>query len=372
MKNNKLYLIFSILIIIFIFGAAATCNQCGILSAPVIITTAETEITASGENNITETESDTTHAQEKTEQGTANEGGADKKPIVSIERIYGPAQEGDLCVQRYKANITGSPKPDIKWNHDDSKGAFGRDVAQVNLKSGEEFDLKATVTNTAGSDTEAIHVKYELPTQPSEPVQQISFTFDPKSGPEGTEVVLKLSEPIDSPVEVYYNGKKIHWLVFTKTASADGKTLKEIIPAGESSGYFELKYDGKSVKAAEQFMVTAPLQADLAITNISSYSSTAGDTILVEIKNIGTADLNNAGINVVCQTVGISIADNTSKLPVVSNETIYVTIKAGGEDYFFPYLILDFSLYVYPAVGCTITLDGDPTPNNNEFFISIP
>ena len=128
-------------------------------------------------------------------------------------------------------------------------------MAQVNLKSGEEFDLKVTVTNSAGSASATIHIKYDLPAQPTETTQTVSFTFDPKSGPAGTEVKLNLSASIDSPVETYYNGQKLSWYIFTKTASPDGKTLTETIPVGASSGYFELKYDGKSIKAAEQFTV---------------------------------------------------------------------------------------------------------------------
>jgi len=173
-------------------------------------------------------------------------------------------------------------------------------------------------------------------------------------------------------VETYYDGQKLSWYIFTKTASADGKTLKEIIPAGASSGYFELKYEGKSVKATEPFTVTAPPQADLVITNVRSYSSTAGDTIIVDIKNAGTADLNNAKIHVLCVGHAIMRTNLNNIVPISSDEWIYITLNAGGVSWFFPYLILDFNLYTYPDVVCTAVLDGDPTPDNNVFGISIP
>lgn len=72
-------------------------------------------------------------------------------PTVMLEKIFGPEQIGDLCVYRYKAIATGIPEPSIQFNRDDSKGAWGKDVAQVNLGVGETFTLKVVVTNTEGT-----------------------------------------------------------------------------------------------------------------------------------------------------------------------------------------------------------------------------
>ena len=115
---------------------------------------------------------------EEDKETTASEDGA-TKPTVDIDRIYGPVMEGDICVQRFKAKVTGSPKPTIKWNHDDSNGALGKDVAQVNLKAGEEFDLKVTANNSAGSATATRHVKYECTQTTTTTVPPtVSFTAD--------------------------------------------------------------------------------------------------------------------------------------------------------------------------------------------------
>jgi hypothetical protein len=72
-------------------------------------------------------------------------------PTVRLEKMFGPEQNGDLCVYRYKAVVTGIPEPSIQFNHDDSKGAWGKDVAQVNLGAGETFTLKVVVANTEGT-----------------------------------------------------------------------------------------------------------------------------------------------------------------------------------------------------------------------------
>jgi hypothetical protein len=107
-------------------------------------TTQETsgEETAVDETSTMETEITTESTQEE-EPSVA--------PTVRLEKIFGPEQIGDLCVYRYKAVVTGIPEPSIQFNHDDSKGAWGKDVAQVNLGAGETFTLKVVVANTEGT-----------------------------------------------------------------------------------------------------------------------------------------------------------------------------------------------------------------------------
>jgi len=76
-----------------------------------------------------------------------------------------------------------------------------------------------------------------------------NFSFNPKSGPTGTEVKLYLSEPKKN-LSVYYNNSPL-----AKVTSADGKTLTVHIPANENSGYFELFWDNNRLKAKEPFTV---------------------------------------------------------------------------------------------------------------------
>jgi hypothetical protein len=121
----------------------------------------ETSEEVTTEESTEETTEEAT-TEETTEQTTEEEHGGGTAPeVTEIDRIYGPVIEGGVCVQRFRAIVTGSPAPSISWNHDDSDHAFGNDVSQVNLDPGEDFDLQATATNSAGSDTETRHVTYE-------------------------------------------------------------------------------------------------------------------------------------------------------------------------------------------------------------------
>jgi hypothetical protein len=192
----------------------------------------------------------------------------------------------------------------------------------------------------------------------------INITLIPNSGPAGYEVTLYLSEPVSSSAIVYYNGKAL-----PKKPSADYKSLTVTIPVGAASGYFKIEYDGKIVQSAEQFTVTVPPQADLVITNIELAAMVSGG-ISVDIKNVGTADLNSADIHVICQAQGISRFDSNNTLPAGSDEWLKLTLKAGDTFPLIPSLIIVPNLYYYPFVICTIILAGDPTPN--VYSISIP
>jgi len=135
-----------------------------------------------GETTSEETTEETTQQEttEETTEETTGGGTTATAPTVDIDRIYGPVIEGGFCVQRFKAIVTGSPKPLINWNHDDSSHAFGNDVAQVNLNPGDDFDLQVTVTNSAGSDTATRHVTYECeePNHPPEITDVTAAGFD--------------------------------------------------------------------------------------------------------------------------------------------------------------------------------------------------
>lgn len=99
------------------------------------------------------------------------------------------------------------------------------------------------------------------PTPANTPLPSLSFTFNPTSGPPGSDVELYLSAPLS--VEVYFDGR-----VLPKRVLAGGSTLSVTIPGNASSGYFELRYSGRSVRAAQQFVVTTP-SATLTLSNNS-------------------------------------------------------------------------------------------------------
>jgi hypothetical protein len=96
---------------------------------------------------------------------------------------------------------------------------------------------------------------------------------------------------------------------------------------------------------------------------------TAGKTT-VYIENVGTADLNNAVIHVMCQALGVKRASPNNPMPAASDEWLNVTLSAGAATNFKPSMIINVSLYSYQFITCTILLEGDPTPN--MFTIAIP
>jgi len=74
-------------------------------------------------------------------------------PTLKIIVYEGPVivQDNELCYYRVKAIVTGNPAPFIKFSRDDSGGVWGKNIAQINLKNGESYDLVVTAVNSAGS-----------------------------------------------------------------------------------------------------------------------------------------------------------------------------------------------------------------------------
>ena len=84
-------------------------------------------------------------------------------PTIELEILGGPTYklDEDLCYYRIKATVTGDPFPAITWSKDDSGGAWGDDIAQVNLyDSSETYTLVGTATNLEGSDTDSILITW--------------------------------------------------------------------------------------------------------------------------------------------------------------------------------------------------------------------
>jgi lipoprotein-anchoring transpeptidase ErfK/SrfK len=82
---------------------------------------------------------------------------AEEKPEVAPELtlsvILGPeyAQDSQVCYYRVKAIVTGKPFPDITFSKDDSNGAWGVDVTQINLTEGQSYTLTCKAENPAGA-----------------------------------------------------------------------------------------------------------------------------------------------------------------------------------------------------------------------------
>lgn len=83
-------------------------------------------------------------------------------PEIKLKIYEGPyyAEGNKICYYRIKAKVSGEPEPEIIFSRDDSKGAWGKDICQVNLKEGESYILKATAKNSAGESSDSITLNW--------------------------------------------------------------------------------------------------------------------------------------------------------------------------------------------------------------------
>jgi len=58
-------------------------------------------------------------------------------PRVELKIYEGPTYVEDemICYYRIEAQVRGEPEPELEWSRDDSHGAWGQEIAQVNLES---------------------------------------------------------------------------------------------------------------------------------------------------------------------------------------------------------------------------------------------
>ena len=89
----------------------------------------------------------TTAAQSGSKQESAN-----TLPQLSLEVIEGPVilEDSSLCYYRIKATVKGSPRPKINFSKDDSGGAWGENIAQINLAPDETYELTVKASNSSG------------------------------------------------------------------------------------------------------------------------------------------------------------------------------------------------------------------------------
>ena len=77
---------------------------------------------------------------------------ANTLPALSLEIVEGPVvlEDNSLCYYRIKANVKGSPLPTILFSKDDSNGAWGSNIVQVNLVPDETYELTVKASNSSG------------------------------------------------------------------------------------------------------------------------------------------------------------------------------------------------------------------------------
>jgi hypothetical protein len=177
--KKKIYIILSALSIICLFSIAALCNQFSLpdQSTGTEEETASEETVADEIEEKAESDEDTgleddaedgqipgDNGEEEDAEDTSSDGDVKgEAPTIRLEISQGATYSSadDVCFWRVEAFVTGDPAPDISWSKDDSLGAFGDNIAQVNLSSGESYTLTATATNSAGSESAYITLNWE-------------------------------------------------------------------------------------------------------------------------------------------------------------------------------------------------------------------
>jgi len=129
-----------------------------------------------------------------------------KPPAVKLEIISGPepAQDNNIYFYRIKAVAEGQPFPQIQFNRDDSNGAWGKNIAQVNLLKGQSFTLVCSVSNTEGTAQSSIAVEWKEPGQDPEATKPSMKTEHSDPSNYYIDVNLSLQK-----VTVLYKGSQI-------------------------------------------------------------------------------------------------------------------------------------------------------------------
>ncbi|MBU0491012.1 MAG: DUF11 domain-containing protein [Chloroflexi bacterium] len=199
----------------------------------------------------------------------------------------------------------------------------------------------------------------------------LTFTFSPQSGPAGSDVKLYLSAPVQ-PVTVYYNGQAL-----PKKVLDGGKTLEVTIPGNAAgSGYFELQWNGQSVKASNPFTVTPPpaagLSADLAVTDIYPDNMPQGK-VWVRITNHGHGTVTNVGITLEYTALSTPRPGiYAPSQPVHAQRTIIINLSPGQTAAFDTGVTVDTDSFTYSVTASIQVPFQDPNPANNSYSEAIP
>ena len=167
----------------------------------------ESTIADNNENVTTQDNDDespsTTVAQSESKQETIN-----SIPVLSLEVIEGPVvlEDNSLCYYRIKAVAKGSPRPKIYFSKDDSGGAWGENIVQVNLIPDETYELTVKASNSAGQANISAILSW----------QEINIKIGQ------TNIISDEANPANYLIEVSLNEQKVR--VFYK-----GSLLKEMV-----------------------------------------------------------------------------------------------------------------------------------------------
>ncbi len=141
---SKLSIIFALITIICIFSVAAIADQCG-CRALITEESKDTEEAGAADGKKEEEPKEeepeeplgeeTPPEEQPPEEEQPDEGESAEAPTITLEVYEGATYSSadGVCYYRIKANVTGTPAPDIEFSKDDSNGAWGQDIVQINL-----------------------------------------------------------------------------------------------------------------------------------------------------------------------------------------------------------------------------------------------
>jgi len=188
---TKIYFVFIIALLVVLLTSTATfCSECrDTITAPESTSGQDTgagqepineTAKEDSDSNSTETEDSkdsskaTDDKNEEAQQTTADstDKGDDeatqttaeqKAPAITLEISEGPiySSADDVCYYRIKAVVSGMPQPQVTFSKDDSNGAWGEYITQVNFtQQGQTYTLTATAENIAGSASASMDLNW--------------------------------------------------------------------------------------------------------------------------------------------------------------------------------------------------------------------
>jgi len=259
MKRFRLIIFFLVLILLLNFTPA--CIKTGL---------AVEETTNTGEAVLSEEETTLSIEEEEVaeekvaekEEEEEEEAREKEEPTINISIYEGPTYSAadSVCYYRVRANVTGSPSPDVDWSKDDSDGAWGTKKTQVNLEDpGDTYTLTATATNSEGTDTDSIELSWsceeEVTASEEEGIysgQMLEYFFE-----------IAFSAEYGSSGSVLHKwANDIRIKINGSPSDADLETLNHVV--------VELNNLSSSTSFS---IVTDNKNADIYFTNVSQFSS---------------------------------------------------------------------------------------------------
>jgi len=166
------------------------------------------DTSAENDDNVSTTETQSTETTTGETISREESSNTSAPPKLSLEVIEGPLvlEDNSLCYYRIKATVKGSPHPKINFSKDDSSGAWGENIVQINLAPDETYELAVKASNSSGQANASAILSWKE-----------SFI---KTGQ--SNIISDEANPANYLIEVNLNEQKV--IVFYK-----GSLLKELV-----------------------------------------------------------------------------------------------------------------------------------------------